>query len=424
MKKFILLLFILTPLFFYGQKKEAPKKKKLTIKFSGFVKNDIFFDSRQTVAAREGHFLLYPKEEELDPVGADINAKANFNMLSIQSRARVLVKGPDVLGAKLSAFLEGAFFGANGSDANEFRLRHAFVKLTWANNQLLIGQYWHPLFITHDFPGTVSFNTGAPFTPFSRNPQIRFTHFMGNLRTTITALSQRDFASFGPSGASSIYLRNAAFPAVNIRVDYDAIDKENKSEMLIGGSINYKSLHPSLATASKYKSTSEISSISYAAYAKYQTAHFAFKLYGFYGEDAPNLTMIGGYAVHAITNTTTNEVSYTALKTASTWAETYYKKNNWQMGIFFGYSKNLGANDTIGGTVYGRGYNIANLYRIAPRLILNYGKFRIAPELEYTVASYATKNNLGRFNIDNHGVVTDSKSVGNLRLLVGVYYFF
>ncbi len=53
----------------------AQEKKKFKLKFSGFVKTDIFYDSRQTVSVREGHFLLYPKNELPDPDGADINAK-------------------------------------------------------------------------------------------------------------------------------------------------------------------------------------------------------------------------------------------------------------------------------------------------------------------------------------------------------------
>ncbi len=35
-------------------------EEKTTIKWSGLVNVDYMFDSRQTVAAREGHFLLFP----------------------------------------------------------------------------------------------------------------------------------------------------------------------------------------------------------------------------------------------------------------------------------------------------------------------------------------------------------------------------
>ncbi len=44
----------------WAQEKEKEEEKNFGVKFSGFVKNDFFYDTRQTVAAREGHFLLWP----------------------------------------------------------------------------------------------------------------------------------------------------------------------------------------------------------------------------------------------------------------------------------------------------------------------------------------------------------------------------
>ena len=78
----------------------------------------------------------------------------------------------------------------------------------------------------------------------------------------------------------------------------------------------------------------------------------------------------------------------------------------------------------ITGPTYQRGANIDYIYRISPRFIYNSGRFRIAPEIEYTVAGYATTDANGNLNIDTKGVVTDSKAVANVRLLLGVYLFF
>ncbi len=87
----------------------AQDNSKFGIKLTGFVKTDIFFDSRQNVAVREGHFYLYPLNESLDAYGNDINGKDNFNMLSIQSRLKGVITGPEAFGAKTSALIEGAF---------------------------------------------------------------------------------------------------------------------------------------------------------------------------------------------------------------------------------------------------------------------------------------------------------------------------
>ncbi len=433
MKKTILFLLVILPLIFFGQ-----EEKKFNVKFSGFVKTDIFFDSRQTISVREGHFLLYPMNENLDPDGEDINAKSNFNMLNNQTRLRVLATGPDVWGAKISAFVEGAFFGAINPDINEFRLRHAFIKMKWTKTQLLIGQYWHPLFHTKCFPGTVSFNTGAPFQPFSRNPQIRITQALGKFNLAFTFLTQRDFASFGPNGVSSMYLRNSVLPALNLRIEYNTKNKEKGTEFLIGLMANYKMLQPRLQTSQGYKTDTKVGSLGFSLFTKYETNHFAVKFYSFYGEDAFNLTMLGGYAIEDYTDPVKGFVAYTPIKTGSAWLEAYYKGNTWQVGIFTGITRNHGSNNVIndlnvylkdesssnGQVFYSRGNNIDYVYRISPRLILNYGKFRVAPEIEYTVAAYATKDDNGLLNRDEYGKITDSKAIGNVRVLIGVYYFF
>src|SRR5512145_2349108 len=135
MKKTLLLYcIILLPIFVFAQDETA-----FGIKFGGFIKTDIIWDSRQTVDLREGHFLLLPKPEVPDPDGNDLNAKASFNFLSIQSRLRGDIKGPDALGAKTSGMFEAEFFGTTDADMNGFRLRHAIVKLNWKSTELMVG---------------------------------------------------------------------------------------------------------------------------------------------------------------------------------------------------------------------------------------------------------------------------------------------
>ena len=79
-KSFLCLSFILWSMLVFSQDDPA-----FGIKFSGFVKTDIIWDSRQTVDLREGHFLLLPKPELPDEAGKDINAKASFNFKPVSS---------------------------------------------------------------------------------------------------------------------------------------------------------------------------------------------------------------------------------------------------------------------------------------------------------------------------------------------------
>jgi hypothetical protein len=417
MKKTLLSLFVvLVPVLLFAQDEAA-----FGIKFGGFIKTDIIWDSRQTESLREGHFLLYPKNESLDADGNDINARANFNFLSIQTRLKGDIKGPDALGAKTSGYFEAEFFGTSDLDMNGFRLRHAFVKLNWKTTELMIGQFWHPMFITSCFPEVVSFNTGAPFTVFSRNPQIRLTKDIKNFRVILAALSQIDFKSPGPDGISSKYIRNAAVPSFNINLEYSKKNTEAGKEFLIGIAGNYKRLIPRITTAEGYKTSEGINSMSGMAYVKVACPKIIFKVAGLYGQNmSTDYTMLGGYGEKIITDTIYGTPEYYNFKTLSTWAEIMTTGKKMMGGLFLGYSKNLGATDenvVFTPTFYNRVDNMAYLYRISPRFIYNAGKFRIAPEIEYTVAGYGTKNTTG-------ATVEDPKSVGNFRFLVGVYYFF
>ena len=73
MKRLVLFLSLFITLSATAQdKKEEPQ---FGIKFSGFVKTDIFYDTRQSSASngiREGHFYLYPDNTLLDAEGKDI----------------------------------------------------------------------------------------------------------------------------------------------------------------------------------------------------------------------------------------------------------------------------------------------------------------------------------------------------------------
>ena len=398
----------------------SQEKNNFGIHFSGFVKTDMMWDSRQTVDARDGHFLLYPQKVNLDDNGEDINARANFNILAIQSRLKGSISGPDAFGAKTSAVIEGAFFGNIGTDINGFRLRHAFAKLEWEHAELLVGQYWHPMFVTSCFPGVVSFNTGVPFQPFSRNPQVRYTQKLGDVKLIASALSQVDFKDSGPAGGSTKYLRNTGTPELNLRLEFAQSNPDSHQSFLIGLSGNFKQLLPyteyNFLLEGTQKVTDKVQGLSAMAYAKYQTDAFTAKAEFVKGQLLESMTMLGGYAF--LNTSTDNHLNYTPVNTTAMWADIHSNGKVWQGGLFAGYTKNDGTKDELqlGSNFYSRGSDIDYVYRLAPRIIRNSGKMRFATELEYTVAAY------GETGTD--GLVNNSKETGNLRLLLGLFYFF
>lgn len=411
-KQPLILALLLTTLVSHTQEKE----NNFGIKFSGFVKNDMFFDTRQNVTAREGHFLLWPMAKSPDAENQDINEKLNFNFLAIQSRLKGSITGPDAFGARTSGTIEGAFFGHSNGDVNGFRLRHAFLKLNWTNTELLFGQYWHPMFITGCFPGTVSFNTGTPFQPFSRNPQVRLTQKSGNLSFILAAQSQRDFTSRGPAGITSQYLRNAGIPDMHFQIHYGTKNDDTGQEFLAGAGVGYKTIIPSLMTSRNYKTDEGVSGISALGFLKLKLTSLTFKAEAAYGQNACDYLSLGGFAVKDTINAEQSLVSYTPINVFSVWTDIHTNGSKVQGGIFIGYSTNLGASDQINGPVYGLGTDIASLMRVSPRIIYNSGKVRFAGELEYTSAAYGT--------LDEMAVPVDTETVANIRLLLAAYYFF
>ena len=388
----------------------AQENSQMGIKFSGFVKTDAYWDTRQVVAAREGHYLLFPMGKNLDAEDKDINAKPNFNMLAIQTRLKGTISGPEAFGAKTGGLIEAAFFGTNEGDVNGFRLRHAFLTLVWQKSSVLIGQFWHPMFVTSVFPGTVSFNTGAPFQPFSRNPQIRWMYNSGNARIIAAAMSQRDFTSSGPQGASSVYLRNSATPNLHLQFQWDTPD------MILGVGGDWKTLTPRLSTVGangRHKTTEQVSSLAVMAFARFNLPQFVWKVEGVYGQNMTDHLMLGGYGVESLDEFTGIE-SYSPTGMFSAWTDLQTGKEL-ALGVFAGITQNLGAADDIS-NFWGRGGNIDTIYRISPRIMWNSGKTRLAGELEYTAASYGITQ--------SDATVEDAEFVANLRLLLAAYYFF
>ena len=375
--------------FGYGQAKKADQK--FGIKWHGFVKADYMLDTHQTVTAREGHFLLFPTSDATPG-----SVKANFNILAVQTRLKGAISGPDFFGWHTSGVIEGAFFGHSNADINGFRLRHAFIKLSNDKVDIIMGQYWNPMFVTAVFPGTYSFNTGVPFQPFSRNPQLRITT-KGKVKFIAVMFSERDFASRGPIGTTSTYVRNALVPQLHAQLQF--VGKSS-----VGGfGVNLKSMRPTL-TADNVTNTSFIS------YFKTKSGNTTFKLEGVYGENMSDLLSISGLAESA--------TGYTSNQTFSVWSELSGGKKHSEWGLFAGYTKNNGFKEAVTGSMWGLGPTVDNVFRFSPRLGWKSGKMKIGTEFEYTSAQY------GALDTNKMDIVASGSVVNNFRILVTAVYGF
>lgn len=423
-KRFYIVIIVLLPLLSVAQ----DEVNKFGIKFSGFVKSDYFVDTRQTVAAREGHFLLWPAAPSYDPQGNDINAKTNTTFLAVQSRLSGIITGPDALGAKTSGLIEGDFFGQANDNINLLRLRHAYVKLNWEKSELLLGQFWNPLFVTSCFPATVSFNTGTPIQPFARNPQIRFTQYFGKLSLVLIANEQRDYTTYGIPGASCAYLKNSVMPDLHAQIHYNS-KSESGNSISTGICFETKSIVPRLSAvveSNTYKVDESVSSKSLLGFLNISGKALTFKVEAAYTENSSDMLSISGFAVQSISNITTGEAEYKPLRNVLAWTDIHTNGKQWQVGVFAGFNNNLGTKENLSSAsnpVYGLGTDIKMLYRVSPRLVYNAGKVRFALEAEYTSAEFGMKTN-GVLIRDLNALPTKTEEIANLRTLLSAYYFF
>ncbi|MCT4615789.1 MAG: hypothetical protein N4A49_13065 [Marinifilaceae bacterium] len=382
----------------------------IDVKFKGYVHSLFTYDTRQVVGGREAHILFYPLPENLDVNGRDLNGSDSYHMAVIQTRLGMKIKGPDILNAKSSGFLETEFIGNSNSDVNGFRIRHAYFNLDWGKHSLLVGQTWSPMFTVEVMPGQIGSNCGLPFKPFARNPQVRYTYKTESFKAMAALMTERDYTSAGPNGYSNKYLRDAALPIFQSQIQYYA------GKHIFGLAGEYKILKPTVANPLSGLYTSEtIKSNSLTAYMKLQFNKFSFKAQSTYGENMTDMLMMGGYAVSEITD---NSIKYTPISTHANWVDLNYTHKNTGFGLYLAYAKNLGSkDDVVTNMIYARGADISELYRIAPRITKKIKNININFETEYTCAKYGT-------TISDNAKVKDTNDVANTRFTLSVYYHF
>ena len=346
-----------------------PEANAQSFDLSGFVKSEYLYDSRQVVAAREGGLHLYPAPE------SEATDVSNLGSFQFFSRMRLGIGDlPDAMGAEVSGYFESDFFGASDANVSTFRLRRAFAKMTWDDREVLFGQEWSPLFTLASFPRTIATATGAPFQPFARQPQIRFTYKPGAFHLIgITAWQRDAFSDIPFDGVSGIkQQQQAAIPALHGHAQYHG------DNVMIGGGAYFKALRPIITEDRFYTGAGQV-------YTTITTEPATIRAKATYGASLSDHLMTGGYVYNNFRE------EFYPLDVLSTWID-IDGTGTLAPGLFAGYLTNEGSRDEVGvpDTLEeaARGSNIDYVWRLAPRLSVNYDALRFAFELEVTSAKY------------------------------------
>ncbi len=361
-------------------------------KLYGFVRNYFAYDSRVSTAGTEDLYYWMPKDIKM--VGnTDVNNVSTFRFAALTTRLGVDISGYEFSGYKIGGKIESDFYaGITGvTGTAQLRLRQAYVTVAKNGRNWKIGQAWHPM--AADLPDIFSLESGAPFGPFSRTPQVQLEwNLSSGLSLTAAALWQMQYTSTGPEGASANYIKYGCTPELYLGLNY----KQDKTTLRLGGDV--LSIKPRLVNA-KGLAADRITTWNVFLYGAGSIGDLNLKAKLTYANDGSHFNLIGGYGVAAIDDETGNW-TFAATRNATGWATLSYKGlGNWVPSLFLGYSKVFGTPVDVlgdkkddGSYMYRWVKNSADtvdyLFRVQPELIYNLGKLQFGLEYMLTGANY------------------------------------
>ncbi|MDP2115374.1 MAG: hypothetical protein Q8K69_15090 [Bacteroidota bacterium] len=440
MKKLLSAFLFLCAITTFGQE---VKPKETTLEFYGFVRYEAFWDTYKGLNAANEQFFVLPLYAGIDANGEHINQTPTYNFSSMATRLGLRINGPVIFNAKTSANIETDFAGDLGANPAMFRVRQANAVFSWTKSSLLVGQTWHPFWSGKVFPTVGGLNTGCPFQPFNRSPQVRFD-YKPNAKFILSAalVSEFQYKSYGFSKIDSMYpkamlcndktdafTRNAGIPEMVANIEL------NNGGFTLGAGTSLKYIKPTLYTVGisagkddqKYVSDDLVQGLSFVGYTQYVKNMFTIRAKAVVGQNMTHLTIPGGYGVKSV-DQATGAMNYTPYNTLTSFINAVYGKK-YQVGFFAGYLKNMGTNDALYnfGTsasdpvavTPGMVPNVASIYRVAPHFAINVSKVRLVFEYELTSAEYGT----GKINLAD-GLYGSSTDVTNHRGQLMLMYSF
>jgi len=401
--------------------------------FHGFVNPHYYADSRSVVGGREEMMLFYPKPILPDSLGNDLNDGWQADMLAITARMGLRISGPDMLGAKTTAYVEGDFTGSTNATINDLRLRHAYIDMVWNTHhgigrhdsvagyhRLLAGQYWYAMVIHEIMPMTNPLNMGSPFHCYARQPQVRYEYRLHNFEAVAVAQWQLDNMSQGllngiPT-ASTQFARHSMVPELNAQLRY------RTKHLFLGVAANLKTIQPVVPDPSGMLHHS----FSWSLFAKATLGQLTVKAQALLNNNLYEGCSMGGYLLR-IVNDDPTQMAARDWHFNTYWIDFERSNGHWRPGLFLGYGNNLDfgtplSTGAVTDYALGRGFNIEYLWRIQPRLTYNTLKgLSFTAEAEYTCAAYGKEVTVGNDRLCLHD---DEGRVGNLRLSLSMVYAF
>ena len=375
----------------------AAQDSKPTLKWYGFVRNFFTFDTRESLSGVEDLFFYVPRDRKVVN-GEDVNAVNSFRFAALTSRLGLDINGYQINGWNVDARLEMDFHaGVTGVTGVALtRLRQAYVSFAKENFSIKVGQTWNPM--ATDLPVIFDVNSGAPFGPFGRNPQVTAEYkFTDALSVTGSILWQMQYTSQGPSwdaashsyksAASADYIKYGLIPELFVGLNYKS------GKFLARAGVDMTTIRPRHTDgASGVKVNDRITNISPYMFLQYADGMFTAKFKTIFAQSGEHLFLNGGYGVTSIN--ADHSWNYTPTRNSSSWLSLSYGKKV-QAVFFAGYARNFGtAQDIISPDyLYFNKNSFSNMnamWRLTPGISYNVGKVTLAFDWEITSVQYGS----------------------------------
>ncbi|MBR6167892.1 MAG: hypothetical protein IKQ50_05640 [Paludibacteraceae bacterium] len=429
-------------------KKEAAKSHlKQHFKLYGFVRNYFTYDSRESWSGTGDMYNYQPKDESWNQTVAaaetsgvpreDLNATSTFRFLSLTTRLGLNIVDYKWRGTEFGGKIEADFYAGLSSKTGQthslsgvaqLRLRQAYLTLGWdslpmmkgkdyARVDLTIGQAWHPM--AADLCDAIALNSGAPFGPFNRSPQVKMDARLGKYVTlTAAGLWQMQYLSIGPDNLTSAeYIAYSKTPEA-----YLGISVHDKEWLFRAGAdvLSISPRHQGTLSGVKVSVNDRITTASPFVYLQYKKGEFSFKAKSIFAESGEHMNMYGGYGIKAVNADGSYE--YTPIRHSTSWISIVYggkvgaqedKHPQKLQGILFGgYVHNFGTKDALydidgdgkytkAEFFYPRSAAMNQMWRLSPTLLYTVGKFQLGLEYEITSVQY------GDGMLDAHALSTN-----------------
>ena len=389
----------------------AQEEKPAHFKLYGFIRNYLTADSRAVNGGTEDLYFYMPKGHDMQN-GVDLNAGFNWRYVSLTTRLGLDVSGYKWGSMGVSGKVEADFYCLQGS-VPTLRLRQAFMKLTWDNSPvaLTLGQTWHPM--AADMPHMNNLETGAPFNPFNRSPQVTADVNLGSgFSLTASLLYLNHYLPTGPAGKSKDYYKYG-LPEAYLGVSY----KTSKFLGRLG--VDMVNMRPYRTIADwrvqdAQGPTIEVKSLlttfSPFVFLQYTNGKFQLRAKSILAQAGEHMNLLSGYGVHSYNNDGT--IEYTPMRDWASFVSFQYGKK-FQVMCMLGYMKQLGTTkDLVDNSVWmntAADVHIQQAFRATPTVAWNLGKFTVSLEYDLTAAEFGSgsRNARGMFTRDKEWILNN-----------------